>query len=611
MQLSIATDDAAEDFFGATNASQAAEAAAAEAAAAKQHDLGRSTQGVPAILKDRLKASATKVINLFQAWDNDGDGQVSKKEFRKGLEVLGIEMSRREVEMFYEAYDPDNSGQLDFRELNKVLRSEAGAGAVDDALRPGGGGEIVGASKNKHALRQVGTSSLDRAAAKATAMAQGLGTDLLGGDGAGSDLASVTATLREAMQKNQQKVISLFTSWDADGNGSVSRGEFGMALEMLGLDAPREAVAALFDEFDADNSGTVEFAELNAQLRKRAATLPEELQPGSVKIQTERGNKIAIRKEKAHDGGLQLGNVLGGASGAGADGASVQQQLRAALTKNWARVKDLFLSWDTNNDGVVSRDEFAKALKALGFDAPKTAVDGIFASFDLDNSGEVEFEEMNNLLRAKPPPPKIDEPNPRQRCLLPPPPKWKPSTEFNRSLASTAPSLDPTPSPAPPPAAAPLPPLPAPARPAVSTLPALPSASRRAGGASGGAVVLLGRRSRQQRLSDDAAWFDATVRSVVPGGGGGMTVPARMPPALAPIRAGGGAVPTRPWKRPPLRAAPLAPMPAVKPFAVRPPTKRAAPALPTLYRAREVEAAMRTTVSREGDVQFRFNAQVI
>ena len=475
MQLSIATDDAAEDFFGATNASQAAEAAAAEAAAAKQHDLGRSTQGVPAILKDRLKASATKVINLFQAWDNDGDGQVSKKEFRKGLEVLGIEMSRREVEMFYEAYDPDNSGQLDFRELNKVLRSEAGAGAVDDALRPGGGGEIVGASKNKHALRQVGTSSLDRAAAKATAMAQGLGTGLLGGEGAGSDLASVTATLREAMQKNQQKVISLFTSWDADGNGSVSRGEFGMALEMLGLDAPREAIAALFDEFDADKSGTVEFSELNAQLRKRAATLPEELQPGSVKMQTERGNKIAIRKEKAHDGGLQLGNVLGGASGAGADGASVQQQLRAALTKNWARVKDLFLSWDTNNDGVVSRDEFAKALKALGFDAPKTAVDGIFASFDLDNSGEVEFEEMNNLLRAKPPPPKIDEPNPRQRCLLPPPPKWKPSTEFNRSLASTAPSLDPTPSPAPPPAAAPLPPLPAPARPAVSTLPALPS----------------------------------------------------------------------------------------------------------------------------------------
>ena len=63
------------------------------------------------------------------------------------------------------------------------------------------------------------------------------------------------------MQKNQQKVISLFTSWDADGNGSVSRGEFGMALEMLGLDAPREAVAALFDEFDADGSGTIEMSE--------------------------------------------------------------------------------------------------------------------------------------------------------------------------------------------------------------------------------------------------------------------------------------------------------------------------------------------------------------
>ena len=108
----------------------------------------------------------------------------------------------------------------------------------------------------------------------------------------------------------------------------------------------------------------------------------------------------------------------------------------------------------------------------------------------------------------------------------------------------------------PPPAAA-LPPLSSPARPAVST------AARAAVETWG-----FGRRRHPPRPplaaaapGDDAAWFDATVRSVVPGGGG---MPARMPPALAPIIQGGRRRLPRGRRAAPLRAPPLAPMPAVK-----------------------------------------------
>ena len=256
--------------------------------------------------------------------------------------------------MFYEAYDPDNSG-LDFRELNKVLRPRR-APAPSTTRSP---------RRRRRDRRRLE----EQARAPPGGTSRRLRRRKGDGDGAGprhrpprrrrrrSDLKSVTATLREAMQKNQQKVISLFTSWDADGNGSVSRGEFGMALEMLGLEAPREAIAALFDEFDADKSGTVEFAELNAQLRKRAATLPEELQPGSVNSDRARQQDRDPKGESARRRPAARQRLRRGWRGRR---RRVGAEQRAALTKNWARVKDLFLSWDTNNDGVVSRDEFAR-----------------------------------------------------------------------------------------------------------------------------------------------------------------------------------------------------------------------------------------------------------
>ena len=51
-------------------------------------------------------------------------------------------------------------------------------------------------------------------------------------------------------------------------------------------------------------------------------------------------------------------------------------------------------AWDTNGDGSVSRDEFARAMGTLGLDAPSSAVDGLFCSFDLDSSGEVRADSL-------------------------------------------------------------------------------------------------------------------------------------------------------------------------------------------------------------------------
>ena len=68
--------------------------------------------------------------------------------------------------------------------------------------------------------------------------------------------------------KNRVRVIDLFSSWDADGNGIVTASEFRRAFEYMGYEAAPSAIDTLFRSFDANESGSLDFSELNAQLRR-------------------------------------------------------------------------------------------------------------------------------------------------------------------------------------------------------------------------------------------------------------------------------------------------------------------------------------------------------
>ena len=67
-----------------------------------------------------LKAKQAMVRTLFEQWDKDGDGQVTRKELRTGLQGLEIEISTGELDEIFAAFDPDGSGQIDFRELTRL-----------------------------------------------------------------------------------------------------------------------------------------------------------------------------------------------------------------------------------------------------------------------------------------------------------------------------------------------------------------------------------------------------------------------------------------------------------------------------------------------------------
>ena len=58
-------------------------------------------------LRDILNENSVRVIDLFRSWDDDGNGKINAKEFRKALTALGYSASKADCEKLAQAsYTP-------------------------------------------------------------------------------------------------------------------------------------------------------------------------------------------------------------------------------------------------------------------------------------------------------------------------------------------------------------------------------------------------------------------------------------------------------------------------------------------------------------------------
>jgi hypothetical protein len=90
-------------------------------------------------LKEALSKHAIRVLDLFRDWDTNGDGEISRKEFREAMPKLGMDLPADVVDALFDENDPDHSGVMDFKELQRMLRPPAST--------PGGAKALWGAAK--------------------------------------------------------------------------------------------------------------------------------------------------------------------------------------------------------------------------------------------------------------------------------------------------------------------------------------------------------------------------------------------------------------------------------------------------------------------------------
>ena len=88
-----------------------------------------------------LKKNAARVIDLFREWDENGDGNVSKQEFRRAMPMLGLDVPDDEVDKLFDEFNQDGGNDIGLGEMQKLLRrgpltpTEAPSGSLSKPRR--------------------------------------------------------------------------------------------------------------------------------------------------------------------------------------------------------------------------------------------------------------------------------------------------------------------------------------------------------------------------------------------------------------------------------------------------------------------------------------------
>lgn len=112
-------------------------------------------------LKGLLCNSIRAVGSLFEMWDVNGDGQISKPEFQSAVAVLGVNAPPHVCDIVFDEFDPDGSGTVSYAEFLRFALRDAlsrSSTRVMDFFKKfdaDGSGEI-GASEFREAVSSLG-----------------------------------------------------------------------------------------------------------------------------------------------------------------------------------------------------------------------------------------------------------------------------------------------------------------------------------------------------------------------------------------------------------------------------------------------------------------------
>ncbi len=146
-----------------------------------------------------------------------------------------------------------------------------------------------------------------------------------------------------------------FDSFDEDGNGVISRGEFEKYLRILGFDYSKEQVERLLGTIDSNGDGNIDF------------------------------NEFVDAFSVSDSGGW---------------GKEAIERICSVLLQNKYYIRKAFRLFDQNRDGFVDREEFFVGMESVNEVLPKEQqlsklqMEQLFAVVDKDKSGIIAYEEF-------------------------------------------------------------------------------------------------------------------------------------------------------------------------------------------------------------------------
>ena len=139
--------------------------------------------------------------------------------------------------------------------------------------------------------------------------------------------------------EKMRQIEENFRLFDANGDGSISQTELAEALEKQGAELSETDLKRILQEVDKDESGCIDFQEFVTLMAENFEVTDQEL-------------------------------------------------------------LDAFNTFDSDNSGTLNEDEVLTVMRALGMWLSKAQVNELMGKADIDNSGDISYEELVDYMRC-------------------------------------------------------------------------------------------------------------------------------------------------------------------------------------------------------------------
>eukprot|EP00943_MAST-04B_sp_MAST-4B-sp1_P007743 g7743.t1 len=329
------------------------------------------------MLKERMAAHPS-LARVFQSWDEDGSGTLSRDEISRALGMLNVHLKEEEMDAIFLFFDRDDSGEVSSREFLEAVRQQ------EDVHVLGAGGMLPG-HNNAAPLSDV-SSEVDKFKRDEE-------------DVSANKLSQAVHFLRKKFTNAKNShLYGLLRQYDVDNDGFIDCDELRSIMAMLGVPLTKAEIQVLMHtEFATDTVGQIRYDELVNRLQD-----PQRREWDSTFLQFEKVYADKIREETNR----RLSNevkLIHGKSKFRIAAVDLAPKLVRVLKQNMGRIMHAFKRFDVNGDGELDRQEFGEMLGKFAakndeIDITKQDIDMIFHFFDRDGGGSIEMEEMVRAL---------------------------------------------------------------------------------------------------------------------------------------------------------------------------------------------------------------------
>lgn len=320
----------------------------------------KKSDGVTRLREFLLKAKSMGVDTekMFAEFDANGDGEITRDEFKTVLQKLGRfdDIPGNELDAMLRELDGDRSGRISLREF-KALLGESGAES--------------------------------------------------------DELMKRFANLLDEAAKHGFNSEKCFEHFDKDGGGKITKDEFVNGMAELGLGADNQTLNEIFKKLDRDASGEICFAEFKQLFPGSDAGSTESSMDdgGAQKQHTARSKPVgrpSMQKPPAKPA-TQPSDPIQPASAPDVHDVptTTGDRLRTLLQQavlSGHDVSGCFDHFDGDRDRKITTDEFIQGMKALaGFEnVSESELRSLVVELDNDASGSVSLEEFKAFVRSDP-----------------------------------------------------------------------------------------------------------------------------------------------------------------------------------------------------------------